>query len=474
MNAIELGGWVTLAFGLALQVLFWLLFGLRKWGRPLGVRRPGVFVVMVVGFTLSILLIVIALSLFMQVSKFAAIGYVPVMAAMTAIYIYSVIAAVRKINVPNWLKEFWNVEKAFGGFIFADFASTIGLLGGVGAYRLRNQDEAWFWLGLVGALLATLVGLSLGLRSLLVLDEDPAHSRVPPRTSGRWMRWFALGNLLIGVFTLLSVTSPAEDVVKHTSNFDLVRAPGLRWPLDFIVPLVMLNVAYFMAWFYFDRRHNQNYTWDEHLPWWLMAVASLGTVIAMILNMIYVFPDWMPAFFGACAFLVWLIMEFGTLVQLRLSSFIRTLRGVLIILGSLVMIFLLIWIEASLPSAFDDVHWFWYSEAFVLIALGALLGMVVGTIALALKDRAQQHAAGAPAHGQAGQAAPAGNLDQDWEASSVDLSGRQPPKKPAQNAGSLEESWEISAVDVKPAAPQPKNKPAQGAGGAGNGCKRTV
>jgi len=151
-------------------LLVWILQRTNKYKEmPMDQTAP------VVLFAISGMMVVVLFSLLSGLYFWSKIVYALMMLTLIGFYLYSLLKATHELGsaqAPTWLKHFWNVQKSFGGGAFGDFANTVGVLAGVGAYQLINASEGWFWLGQFGAFLAALGGLSLGVRYLHPVKES--------------------------------------------------------------------------------------------------------------------------------------------------------------------------------------------------------------------------------------------------------------------------------------------------------------
>jgi hypothetical protein len=125
----------------------------------------------------------------------------------------------------NW----WSWEKPLGSDIWADLASTVSVLGGIGGYLILAQQPGWWWLGQLGALLTVVVSFALFQRWMM---ESPT---APPETS--------LLHSAIGILTALALQTPVASNLPP-----LQRWPGAAWFwlfLLFTLPLVIIVVLLF-------------------------------------------------------------------------------------------------------------------------------------------------------------------------------------------------------------------------------------
>jgi hypothetical protein len=157
---------------------------------------------------------------------FGLLGFLHLLTVLRSVYLLQS----RTPNLVNqllaWIVNWWSWERSLGGDIWADLASTVSVLGGIGGYLILAQQPGWWWLGQLGALLTLTVSFALFQRWMM---ESPT---APPETS--------LVNSAIGILTVLALQTPVA------SNVPLLqRWPGLAWFwLLFLltVPLVIVVV----------------------------------------------------------------------------------------------------------------------------------------------------------------------------------------------------------------------------------------
>lgn len=382
-------------------------------------------VVILVFLTFGLMLTIIGFSVLVQISKWFLFGYfVPVIFVIIP-YIYSLYTSTnlhRARAVPPWLKHFWNSQKLLGGSVFGDFANTIGVLAGVGAYQLSNQEEGWSWLGQFGGFLAIMVALSLCGRSILeVLDPKTTEFRGEESySSARWMRWNALANFLVGSLTALSATSPILNSVTNQDNFELTQNWVFRSIWWTLALTVVLNLIFYMIWFYINRNEQRRYTPDEHLPWYFLLVAALGFGSALVIGKFMAYPEWLPSGFGAGAIISWGVAEFAAIFQNWRTNGIKVVRSLLIVVGCLPMLYLTIWVAASPPTAYTWIHWFLFSESILSMIVATMIGIGLGIQTIVERRRAESNL-----NAQVGAIAVVVNNPQIQPA---------PPKQPAQQA----------------------------------------
>ncbi len=356
-------GSVAGAFLLGL-LLVWIL---RRVG---AITSPVIYQAAMVALgTIICMLLVVLVSLSCQLNHFVLILYAAMMLALVGFYLYSLVMATstrRAGQVPDIVRQFWSVQKAFGGGVFGDFANSVGILSGLGAYQLSNAGEGWFWLAQFAAFLAALVGLSLGMR--WILEASSILEGAP-----KWTRWYALLNFAVGAFTFLSITSPTESASLDTVN--LLRHLLLKVPQTVVLALMVINLLFFIWWFWINRDDTHRYH-ALYLPWILMFLLAGGAIAALWIFQNTKTPNWLPAFFGCGAILSWVVIEFLSAIQNR-GELVKVLRSGSIILGNLAMLYLVIWVAVENPSTYGGVHWFLFSEAILLTILATLVGIIL-------------------------------------------------------------------------------------------------
>lgn len=377
MDGILIGIYITLGAmgGCVLGAIAVGFFVAKGWIRDRSTARAA----MVWFGTIFFALVIVLSSLLGAHDRWWLFLYGSLMLLLPLFFLYSLRKATSRLrlaSVPNWLKSFWNVQKAFGGGLFGDFANTIGVLAGVGAYQLSKADESWFWLGQFGAFLAALVGLSLVMR--WILQSGKMQEGNPKST-----RWYALGNFAIGIFTFLSITTPTS-----TANLELLRS-WLRIVQFIALAILSLFLGFYVYWF----RVNRENTFAESpglsvLIWFGLISLDVGSIIALIFFQIYKDLDVLQIVFGGAAILIWLFMEFGALIE-NWRKNLAVLRSLSIIIGCIFLFSLTIWVgSASVNNPVTEYRpsqWFLFSASLVLTTQATLAGIAMAANSTARK-----------------------------------------------------------------------------------------
>ncbi len=292
------------------------------------------------------------------------------------IALVSALLTIRDRNPSRIFKGYWNMDKAFGGSVFADIANTIALLAGAGAYQITRLSPSWFWVGQFGACLAVLAGVSVALRwTMGTLYRSHRLVTTNPLTD----RWFAIGNLAIGCFSLLALMSPVNGNDAFSRNWVLLGMQMGVLALAVILPLVIILVGFY----HYPRLYLDRWTW----PFWaLILLVPLGTVAGLIVfgTLPYNVSAALPATLTDAALAVWIAMEAKGIYDNR-SDERKVLRGSLIMLGNLFMFPLVIWVASTEPDTFIGGHWILFTAGLNLPAIATLIGVDLGIENLAHK-----------------------------------------------------------------------------------------
>lgn len=149
-------------------------------------------------------------------------------------------------NLDKLIHNFWNWDKkSFSGVIVADYANTLGVLGGLGAYTYFKGDDnlqsVWWWIGIFGAFLAMVVSFASWWRFINLQYEE--HSGAP-----RWLETWApiiaaVTNLGVGIFVVASlmVSEKSHDLLDLTIRSNL-------W-FVFLIEMLVISFIVSVVWF---------------------------------------------------------------------------------------------------------------------------------------------------------------------------------------------------------------------------------
>ncbi|MCA9948332.1 MAG: hypothetical protein KDE48_01675 [Anaerolineales bacterium] len=123
--------------------------------------------------------------------------------------IFFLLSLFKPSSVPaNVNVVMWTSKKAFGGTTMGDFANSIGVIAGVGAYAASPHPTFW-WIGQIASLFALLVGLSLLARGIKYKVQDYSEYAI-----------FGLLNAFVAVGTVLSLMTPQFDSSNNLQGAD--------------------------------------------------------------------------------------------------------------------------------------------------------------------------------------------------------------------------------------------------------------
>jgi hypothetical protein len=253
--------------------------------------------------------------------------------ACAAFFIFYIIAKLRQGGMHGYLLgEHWHItQKGLGGSIFGDVANMIGVLTGVGAYRLVAGDphliRSWWWIGQMAAFLAGVVGLSLLWRWAI---SNPGGGEGE-------QKWPALFNWAVAAGTLLSLYAPTPanyplaGITEQTNaalacegipgclvafNDSLGVNAGWTWLAPMII-LVLVSVAVVIVGFRRGRFQSTGKGIFVIVVFIAITIATIITVVFAILGA-RSRADWtnFGAVIGILAVLAWISGEFFNYVKL--------------------------------------------------------------------------------------------------------------------------------------------------------------
>jgi Ca2+/Na+ antiporter len=363
-------------------------------------------------FSVIVTMVIIAFSMQCKEKNWWAFTvYIALLLVFIVFVVISLFPAAHEADQPNkvGLRKIWNPDKGLGGGGFGDFANSVGILAGVGAYQLQGADPGWFWLGQFGAALAMLIGLSLCLRWIRKAKLDKKN----PMTDDKWFS--ALMPYLAGVFTFLAIilsTDSLENLVGEHAGW----LSGLQ--TAFLGLMIILGA--FMIYKFYESSRN--------FVWLLVGIVASNLICIIFLITFFMLqndiPGWMGPAFGILATLFGVTLEAVSLWQVensfitgkafqREESFLRfetlyylknwkdplrVMRGLDIVLGNLALFALVFWVCSSPPDptstdmqTYNPVQWFIFCGGIVLMVQASLGGIIMSA-----NDVANDHAQTAP------------------------------------------------------------------------------
>jgi hypothetical protein len=356
-----------------ISLLFFIATFLFRRDRPLTVKGRTLRAVSATLFGMSLVIIIsLGAGLSGGAGAVLRVFYTILVVATLFFYSWSIVVAMDG-HVPEIFEDYWDMYKVFSGGMFGDFANTVGILSGVGAYQLKEANNGWFWLAQFAAILAALVGLSHGMRWILEAG-DKLESGQP-----KYTRWYALLNFAVGIFTFLAVATPTA--MTSQDMLELLRhllLKILQW-IVLVLMLVNILIYFFKYWGIWGKTGRKL----GFSLWLFMFLLAGGAIIALAIFGGTIAPNWLAAVFGGFAIFSWLAIEVMSAVQNRREN-IKLLRSILIILGNFFMFILLLLVSPQ-PEEFTPVHWMVFSFALTFLIGATLLGLILSAYSTAKK-----------------------------------------------------------------------------------------
>lgn len=247
------------------------------------------------------------------------VPWLVLLALFFILFLFITVQALRKNSQRiEVLEHIWDMRKGYGGNAFGDFANATGVIAGVGAYA-ATFFLSWLLTGLMGAFLATAVGMSL-LYRWVRKDDD----------SDRRKRFTGVLNIMVGIFTFLSLMSPtlkpppADSSTTPSTPPPALNAPFLASEELYSVAMVILGTFLIaaVAAFFVHRKRKK----DGNRP--LVWVFIIWPVIVGLFLLAFGLYNWfywdlarspaadqatvtanMAYAFGLLAFLAWMLAE---------------------------------------------------------------------------------------------------------------------------------------------------------------------
>jgi hypothetical protein len=335
-----------------------------------------------------VMMLIIGFSLPLQSESYGWLGgYLPFLLVFLFMYLNSLFGMFTFDNCPI-LRAIWNPRKGLGGGAFGDFANTVGVLAGVGAYQLSQAGEGWFWLGQFAAFLAALVGLNLGLRWIREPQWIVDDRTVPCFLCTHW--WSACGNFAVGAFTFLAIISQSA---QNTATVVLLRSLWL-----FGIQMVLLL---FPIWILTLRQYflDSGINTPPRCPFYFLctfiSILVLGAIACLIIFQNNLAPSCMNPVFGIAAMVAWISMELGTIIKISHTVYdwkdlLKLIRSLDIVIGNLALIAVVCWVatQSPTPTTYEPGQWFLFCGAIVLAVHATVGGIMLS--AHDVVDRRQQ------------------------------------------------------------------------------------
>ena len=306
------------------------------------------------------MMVIVLFSLQSEKSHYWLIPYGLFMLLLLIAFLYIPWRGTSKGTFWEWLRQFWNPDKAFGGKAFSDFANAVGVLSAI-AIGVRDAGEGWFWLGQFGAFLAALVGLSLVER----WTRDPSE----------WFLWSAGLNFSVAAFTFLSIASPIEGNL------------WLKIPQTVVLGLMLGIIAFhLLRWFVKLRQ----FTPDGYAFFFIwILILAVGAITLLWVFWIFPTPDKLPFVFSIAAIISWIVIEGFSPFQkenyslqsdwIKMLKLLNLGRSVVIIFGNLMLLTLVFWVETQNTSP-EPLFYIGISITLLATVVGIL--MAAWTVAL--------------------------------------------------------------------------------------------
>ena len=346
-----------------------------------------------IGFAIPWHLALISISIMLLIYSSAALSalhtawitiFLVIAAVLLLFFVYTLFAPAQD-HIPDWMEPVWTPRKGYGGTIFGDFANAVGVIVGVGAYA-ATPLVTWWWLGHAGAILATLVGVSLAIRWM---RATAAHRDDDDRAR----KWFAFYNVTVGVGTLVSIMAPSFK--NGVLELGIVNSLAVL-----IVWGILLGAFLLLSIILFIIHHNNRQNAYDYNPvlWILLIVLFLcgGAFLGMFKPIAD--KTWSQEnlakiggfVFGLLAGCAWVAAEIHNIVNVIRSTSnwyekgFKITKSVFEVIGGLLLIIFVILKFAEVKL---DNLWAMVVVGAILAGIGTLMGMIIGIMALRKKQK---------------------------------------------------------------------------------------